>query len=258
MRHPTFSEDLESLLGPYRESYNRIVNGWVVGAAFGVTYPALLVETFHYVKHSCPLMKMAYERLGDGNPEVADYLDKHIVEETGHEQWLLEDLERLGFDRRAVTASTPLSETIDLVGAQLYVINFLHPAGLLGYVYVMESQPPSETSLRLLQERFEITPAAMTFLARHGEADVKHRRELKSMLDRCFAGSRERHAAIVSAVTGLGSINRLLTRIQSGNFVSFFPPARSRAESIAPRSLSFARIPSSRDLGFVESESQLI
>jgi len=54
-----FSAELEAKLAPYRAEYQRIVNGWLESGAFGLTYPALLVETFHYVKHSCSLMSQA-------------------------------------------------------------------------------------------------------------------------------------------------------------------------------------------------------
>jgi hypothetical protein len=222
---PKYSDGLETLLSPYRAAYNQIMNTWVGDRTFGVTYPALLVETYHYVKHSCSLMSDAYARLGEANSEIKTYLEKHIGEETGHEEWLLNDLEQLGFDREAVKTSTPMAETIDLIGSQLYVINYLHPAGLLGYVYVMESQPPSETSLKLLQELFGIRPDAMTFFIRHGEADLKHRVELKFMLDTHFESLPERQAATISAVMGLSGVNRLLNRARSGDFVSWLPPS---------------------------------
>lgn len=134
----------------------------------------------------------------------------------------LDDLEKLGYDRKVVAASRPLAETINLIGSQLYVINYLHPAGLLGYVYLMESTPPNDTSLAFL-EAYGVRPDAMTFLSRHGQADQRHSRELRTMLDTHFIGSRMREAAITSAVLGLAGINRLLARVRRGNYVNWFP-----------------------------------
>ena len=133
-----------------RDRYNAVVNGWSAEGTLGIAYPALLVETYHYVRHSCALMDRARERLSDDFAALRDYLAVHRAEEYGHEQWLLDDLAALGHDRAAVAASEPLAETVALVGDQLYVIDFLHPAGLLGYVYVMESQPPTRGYLEQL------------------------------------------------------------------------------------------------------------
>jgi pyrroloquinoline quinone (PQQ) biosynthesis protein C len=217
-----FSAELEAKLATYRDEYQRIVNGWLESGAFGLTYPALLVETFHYVKHSCTLMSQACAQLKPDMLQLQTYLAQHITEEMGHEEWALDDLEKLGYDRKAVAASRPLAETINLIGSQLYVINYLHPAGLLGYVYMMESTPPNETTLAFL-EAYGVTPDAMTFLSRHGQADQRHSRELRSMLDMHFIGSRMREAAITSAVLGLADVNRLLARVRRGNYVNWFP-----------------------------------
>lgn len=221
---PKFSEELESRLSPYRAEYRVIVNSWLESGTFGITYPALLVETFHYVKHSCPLMSLACAQLGHDMLPLQTYFAKHLAEEVGHEEWVLDDLEELGYERKAVELSQPLSETVNLIGSQLYIINYMHPAGLLGYVYLMESTPPNELSLAFL-EAHGISLGAMTFLRRHGETDQRHSCELRDMLDLHFAEPRLRQAAILSAVIGLSNVNRLLARVKSGNYVNHFPEA---------------------------------
>lgn len=217
-----FSEELEAALSPYREEYRVVVNSWLRSGAFALTYPALLVETYHYVKHSCSLMSTACARLGREHAGLEQYLARHIAEEVGHEQWLLDDLERLGCDRAEVESSMPLAETMQLVGGQLYVINYLHPAGLLGYVYMMESQPPSPESLAHL-EALGVPAGALKFLSRHGEEDQTHRVELRDTLDAHFSAPPLRRAATASAVLGLSSVNRLFARIRSGDYVNPAP-----------------------------------
>ena len=217
-----FSRELESKLAKYRADYRLIVNDWLESGAFGITYPALLVETFHYVRHSCSLMNYACAQLGHESLPLQIYFARHIAEEVGHEEWLLNDLEKLGYNRLEVEASPPLAETINLVGSQLYVINYLHPAGLLGYVYLMESTPPSKTSLAFL-EAYGVKSGAMTFLSRHGQEDQRHRRELRDTLDTHFTEPRIREAAILSAVMGLSNVNRLLARVKRGKYADCFP-----------------------------------
>jgi hypothetical protein len=149
-----FSTELEARLKPHREAYNATVNGWLLDRTFGITYPALLLETYHYVKHSCSLMDRAHDRLGPLDATLRTYLRTHRTEETGHEAWLLDDLAVLGYDRTEATQSAPLAETVAMIGSQLYVIDYCSPAGLIGYIYVMESKPPSEFFLSVLHEEF--------------------------------------------------------------------------------------------------------
>jgi pyrroloquinoline quinone (PQQ) biosynthesis protein C len=223
----TFSQRLEQSLTPYREEYRRLTDEWITSGAFGPTYAALLVETFHYVKHSCSLMCLACARLDHSQGDLQTYLARHIEEEVAHENWVLEDLEVLGYDRAAAATSKPLAETIHLIGSQLYVIHYLDPAGLLGYVYVMESMPPRRQALEELSEAFGIPTEAMKFLIRHGEEDVKHKRDLLHALDHFLRDSRQREAALTSAVMGLADVNRMLARIRSGDVARSGPRAVS-------------------------------
>src|SRR5438552_963869 len=94
-----FSDELESILTPYRAEYRRIVKEWIESGTFGSSYPAFLVETFHQAKHSSSLMDYARARLDPNRPEVQAYLARHADEELGHEDWALDDLEHLGIDR---------------------------------------------------------------------------------------------------------------------------------------------------------------
>jgi pyrroloquinoline quinone (PQQ) biosynthesis protein C len=200
------------------------VNGWLREGTFGITYPALLLETFHYVKHSCALMDRAHDRLGPADETLRAYLRQHRAEETGHEAWLLDDLAALGYDRAEAANSLPLAETMSMIGSQLYVIDYLHPAGLIGYVYVMESKPPTELFLSVLHEQFGVPRQAMMFLARHGEADIVHREELRDILDTCFADPNARRAALASATLGLSCVVRLFERLRAGEYLDPCPP----------------------------------
>ncbi len=179
--------ELERELAPLREEYRGIVNPWLVDGLFHVTYPALLVETYHYVKHSCSLMSHACARLAPEEVTLQRYLAHHIAEEVSHEQWVLDDLETLGYNRGEVGESLPLPETISMIGSQLYVINYLDPKALIGYVYVMESMPPGKNLFEYL-EAAGIPRKAMSFLVNHGDADIVHRQELEAYADRVIAG----------------------------------------------------------------------
>ncbi len=74
-------------------------------------YPEYLERMHWIVRASVPLMETARARaLEIDDPVaamVATYFEKHIDEEVGHDEWLLEDLEALGRDRAAVLVRPP-------------------------------------------------------------------------------------------------------------------------------------------------------
>jgi pyrroloquinoline quinone (PQQ) biosynthesis protein C len=218
-----FAASLEAELAPQRKRYDASIGALLQSGRFGPVYPAILVETYHYVKHSCALMERSAAALEPARAGLREYLLEHSDEERGHEAWLLDDLEALGYDRKAVEASVPLAETASLVGRQLYVIEYLHPAGLLGYVYVMESRPPSMRWLSFLRDEVGIPATALTFFERHGDADVRHRVELAEALDRFFTDSRARDAARTSALYAIDGVVGLFERLRSGDFLTLCP-----------------------------------
>src|SRR4030095_9279247 len=65
-------------------------------------YAKLLIEIYHYVKHSTRLLALA---AGHTSPLRGDLFRRfvaHIGEESGHEMWALADLAALGVDPQQV------------------------------------------------------------------------------------------------------------------------------------------------------------
>lgn len=142
-----------------------------------------LVEMYHYVKFSCPLMELVASRLDTGYGPVIDYLKRHIEEERGHEEWVLNDLEALGYERERVRRSLPARETIALIGTQLYMLQVLNPIGYLGYIYALESNPPTIESVNALSQRLGIPLTALFTLTEHAKSDPQHLADLNRILD---------------------------------------------------------------------------
>jgi pyrroloquinoline quinone (PQQ) biosynthesis protein C len=110
-------------------------------------------------------------------------LREHIDEERGHEEWVLNDLEQLGYRREHVRQSLPARETFAMVGSQFYIINELNPIGFLGYIFALECNPPTAKSIQTFTEKFEVPHHALTVLTGHAEADPNHIKELAHVLD---------------------------------------------------------------------------
>lgn len=151
-------------------------------------YPEYLIALHGVVRASVPLMEEALRAsrvLAPDDPVAAGmltYLEHHIEEERGHDQWLLEDLEVLGVAPAQVWGRPPADSTARAVGTQYYWIRHDHPVALLGYVAVLEGRPPTVEALDRIVERTGLPPSAFRTLYRHAEADVSHSADLRTLL----------------------------------------------------------------------------
>jgi Iron-containing redox enzyme len=151
-------------------------------------YPEYLVAMHGVIRASVPLMETALARARgmEGDPVaagLADYLVEHIEEERHHDEWLLEDLEVLGIPRATVLSRPPSPTIAALVGAQYYWILHHHPVALMGYIALLEGNPPPPALIGELIERTGFDRAAFRTLVAHGELDPHHRDELEERLD---------------------------------------------------------------------------
>jgi hypothetical protein len=151
-------------------------------------FPEYLFRLYCAVKAVVPLMETARVRAAAmaGSCPVAallvPYLTEHIAEETGHDQWLLEDLEVLGLDRSDVLSRTPSRHVAALVGSQYYWVLHAHPVALLGYATLVEGSPVEPAALEYL-ERAGIPREGLRTLYLHAELDVGHGAEAGRFLD---------------------------------------------------------------------------
>lgn len=153
-------------------------------------YVEYLTVMHGLIRASVPLMRAAVRRCGELSDQdpvagaLADYLTRHIDEETGHEEWLCQDLAAAGRDPAEPLRRIPSPTVAGLVGAQYYWIAHHHPVLLLGYVWVLEGSPPTPEFVTGLRLRTGWPASAFRTLRRHGAADLEHRAELAAVLDR--------------------------------------------------------------------------
>lgn len=156
------------------------------------------------VRSSVPLMVAARdesERRSGDDPVAAvlfDYFDHHIPEEMHHDEWLLDDIVALGLDRDQVLSS-PLSSTIAcLLGAHYYWIFHAHPVALMGYLAVIEGNPPIRSEIEAIRERTGLPADGFRTFLKHADLDPHHRRDLLTAIDR-LPMSREQESLLGSA-----------------------------------------------------------
>jgi pyrroloquinoline quinone (PQQ) biosynthesis protein C len=174
-------------------------------------YPRYLVLSHGIIRASVPLMAAARDQARELRADpvaarVADYCERHIDEELGHDDWLLEDLAALGVDPDAVRSSPPSPTVAALVGAQYYWIHHVHPVGLLGYVLLLEGWPPTPRTVDELRRRTGYGPAAFRTLLAHADLDPSHGEELDAVLDALPLRAEHRQLLGVSALSSAGGL----------------------------------------------------
>jgi pyrroloquinoline quinone (PQQ) biosynthesis protein C len=180
----------------------------IASPALDRLYPEYLELTHGMVRASVPLMETALSRaraLPDDPvaERLADYLEHHIPEERGHDEWLLEDLEFLGIPRVRVLGRVPSPTIAALVGAQYYWMLHTHPVALLGYIALLEGYPPRPEDLDLMQVTSGYPAEAFRTLRLHADLDPHHGEELDELLDALPVDESQRTLMGLSAITSV-------------------------------------------------------
>lgn len=148
-------------------------------------YIAFLTEAYHHVKHTLPLLMACGARIPERLEWLRVSMAEYVKEETGHQEWILDDIRACGADSEAVrkgTASLP----VELMVAYAYdVIARKNPAGFLGMVLVLEgtSVKVATQAAGVLQAKFDLPPTAFSYLTSHGSLDIGHMAFFATIVD---------------------------------------------------------------------------
>lgn len=222
---PRLSSELDELLRPYNLSRRRLWTSLTRTDVFRLIYPHLLVHTYHYVKYSCPLMEDARTSI-ECKDSLARYLADHIEEESGHEQWLLGDLVRLGLPQSIVLTTPATPSVAALVGSQLYALREMGPASILGYIYALEAYPPSVAFLKSLSQDSGIPESAMYTFMEHGDVDITHREELIEFVNGDWLQDDDRESVLYSAKLAAINVLGLFRELAERTDVNLVPMKR--------------------------------
>jgi Iron-containing redox enzyme len=182
-------------------------------------YADYLVAMHGVIRASVPLMRAAQDRCAElawhdpAAPALAGYLAEHIEEELGHDEWLRADLVALGADPDEPLRRVPPALVAAAVGAQYYWLAHVHPAVLLGYVWLLEAYPPAPAFVLDLQRRSGLPAAAFSTLRRHAALDVAHRAELAAVIDALPLDPTARAALGVNALQTTGQLTLLFRQL---------------------------------------------
>jgi len=162
------------------------VRAAVEGALTREQYVAFLAQAYHHVRHTVPLLLSAGaflpERLAWMRPAIAHYVE----EESGHEEWILDDIRESGGDADRVVAAGPDLPCEVLVAYAYDVARRGNAAGFFGMVHVLEgaSVRGATAAAAALQRSLGLPAAAFTYLTTHGDLDRDHVRFFADLMDR--------------------------------------------------------------------------
>ncbi len=122
---------------------NSLINSSLVQRALAgeldrETYVAFLMQAYHHVKHTTPLLMSAGSRMPGDKEWLRTALAEYVEEELGHQEWILNDITACGYDADIVRSATPNPETELMVAYAYHVIDRLNPVGFFGMVHVLE------------------------------------------------------------------------------------------------------------------------
>jgi len=166
-------------------------------------YVAFLTEAYHHVRHTVPLLMAVGVRVPDRHAWLRDAVLHYLEEETGHDEWILNDIERAGGDRAAAAASAPAVATEAMVAYAYDTVMRRNPLGFFGMVHVLEgtSVALALTAADRIQQALGLPSRAFTYLRSHGELDKEHVNDLAAILAR-FDDAGDR-AAVIRCARGI-------------------------------------------------------
>ncbi len=149
-------------------------------------YRGFLHDLYHIVWHFCPVMAAAAARCDDRFRDVRYDLYERIEEEKGHDSWVLEDIEALGGDVRAVRETPPSPPAQAMIAFNYYASDRVHPCSVLGMLYTLEVVSSvyggrvSDSIARALGRNVEA--GGFKFLSSHAAMDLDHMAKLNVLV----------------------------------------------------------------------------
>ena len=175
-------------------------------------YRRLLLELYHVVWHFNPVCAAAASRVPDSHRQVRYHLYEHMHEESGHEVWVMNDLEAIGVSPHVTAAHLPSPFTLALNGYNYWAAERRHACSVLGMLYALEviasvyGGPFAEAireSLLLDGER------GVSFISSHATMDAQHMAGLRRILN-TVEDEAAREAIVESTLVNFHHFTRIV------------------------------------------------
>lgn len=178
-------------------------------------YRTLLLELYHVVWHFNPVSAAAASRLADSHKQVRYFLYEHMHEESGHEEWVRNDLDAVGVPPSDTVGYKPSAFTQALVGYNYWAADRAHPCSVLGMLYTLEViasvyggpfASAIKEALLLEGER------GVSFINSHATMDAEHMAELRQVLN-TLDDAPAREAVVDAALVNFHHFTRIIEQV---------------------------------------------
>jgi hypothetical protein len=161
------------------------------------TYLYYLAEAYYHVRHTVPLLTLARNNLAAEDRWLAPSFDEYIAEESGHEEWILDDIRNAGGDAESVRQGTPRMATELMVAYAYDYVTRVDPVGFFGMVLVLEgtSTALATAGAGALMASLKLPESCFHYLTSHGSLDLEHMKFFEALMDRIE--SPQHQAAII-------------------------------------------------------------
>lgn len=149
-------------------------------------YLSFLHSAYHHVRYTVPLLRAAMRACGPDDAALAQGLADYVREETGHDDWILEDIAAQGGDAGATAKARPPLAVRAMVAYASHLIAEEGPAALLGMVHVLEGMSAALAikAADAIRARLDDgSGGGFSYLTSHGGLDVGHVQGFARLLD---------------------------------------------------------------------------
>jgi len=140
-------------------------------------YLSFLRSAYHHVRHTVPLLQRALDACGPDDAILAEGLREYISEESGHDEWILDDIDALGGDGEATRCARPPLPVRSMIAMAYHLIGEEGPYALLGMVHVLEGMSVALAIQAAQSIRSRLggdVKGGFSYLTSHGGLDVGH------------------------------------------------------------------------------------
>jgi pyrroloquinoline quinone (PQQ) biosynthesis protein C len=209
------------LMDAARESVRQLDHHPIAGRLMQGTLPAAvygryLAQVRRQIRGSAPLLEQTGNRLrAMGREQLSLLFLRKASEEEGHDVWALSDIERLGFEPRALERECSFAAVDAYVAWTSYCVQ-LSPVAVLGVAWILEwfglCRAGIAADAMTKHSGIPQIAGAVRFLRGHAEADAAHVQALGEALHDI---TDPREAQVIS----------LSARVTANLYVSFFDAA---------------------------------
>jgi len=178
-------------------------------------YRKLLLELYQIVWHFNPVCAAAASRIPDSHRQVRYFLYRHMQEESGHEQWVGNDLEAIGVASATLPSHRPSASTLAVIGYNYWTADRRDPCSVLGMMYALEviaSVYGGAFASAVRESLLLVGDRGVSFIGSHATMDTEHMVHLREILN-TVEGDSARQAIVESALVNFEFVTRIFAEI---------------------------------------------